>query len=338
MRDEVTVPEAARERPRPALLEAQRIGKVFVERRGVFRRHRLVRAVDGVSLRVREAEIMAIVGETGAGKTVLGRLLTRLLQPSYGRVLLDGRDITELDEAELGPLRQKLQYTFADAERALDPLCDVGSLLREPLIAHHAERSVSERDDRLRVGLERIGLSPLILDKYPADISPVEQKLVTILRPLLLDPRVTVCDEPFAPLQPDVRARILAWFEERRKNDASYVVLTRTIEAAASYAHRLAVMISGRIVEIGPTANVVSQPMHPYTRFLVGNRTSGEPAKRKLRIVLEPETKTSADKPAACVYFATCERAVPGRCDVEVPRLQAPEAGSRHRVACWDPY
>jgi oligopeptide transport system ATP-binding protein len=325
-------------RKRRPLVEVERLSKVFAVRTGAFRGPRLLKAVDNVSLFVRHGESLGILGETGAGKTTLGRTILRLVEPTYGLVRFDGRDITPLSQATLRPLRRHMQAIFQEPTTALDPLMPVSEALAEPLRIHRLATSRQEIADRVAELLSRMALRPTVLDRYPGELSVGERQRVGIARALAVEPRFLVCDEPVSDLDPAIRLQLLqVLLEARDERQVSLLWIAHDTAVLEQATHRVAVMYSGRIVELAPTRALLQGPRHPYTRALLSAAPVPDPRRRRLRIVLGPPPDPFAP-PEGCAFHPRCARAEPGRCDREAPDLREIDAGSRHRVACFHPY
>jgi oligopeptide/dipeptide ABC transporter ATP-binding protein len=340
---------AAAERPggRPAgrpLLEAEGLVVNYPVRRGLvgaLRRepHQHVRAVDGVSLTVAKGELLALVGESGCGKTTTARAVLRLLEPASGTLHFGGEDITHLPAKELRQLRRRMQLIYQDPYESLDPRFRVRATMEEPL-AIHGIGSRAERRQRTRDALERAGLAPadLYLDRYPHELSGGQRQRVAIAAGLVLDPELLVADEPASMLDVSVRAGVLALLTRlRREADLGILMITHDFSTAAHFADRIAVMYLGRIVEEGPARRVVNAPAHPYTRALLSAVPPRNPRERRTPQILKGEPPDPAAVPPGCRFHPRCPLAVE-ECPTIDPALRpVPSSGpdgGRHRAAC----
>jgi peptide/nickel transport system ATP-binding protein len=296
-----------------------------------------VRAVDGVSLSVRSGEMLAVVGESGCGKTSTVQAVLRMVDPTAGSIELDGRDITSLDAAELRPLRRSMQMVYQDPYESLDPRFRVRRAVEEPMVVHGIGGSKDERERLVVEALERVELSPadLFIDRYPHELSGGQRQRVAIAASLVLGPRLLLADEPVSMLDVSVRAGILTLLDQlRRDGDMGILMITHDLSTAAHFADRIAVMYLGRIVEEGPSREVVHNPQHPYTRALMSVVPKRDPRERSEAQILRGETPNPVDVPPGCRFHPRCPVAEE-RCRAEDPALHAPRAAAEgHRAAC----
>jgi oligopeptide transport system ATP-binding protein len=321
------------------VMRVDRLTKVYRAHGAPFSRGHLVRAVDDVSLYVREGETLGLVGESGSGKTTLGRTVLRLIEPTVGRILWDGVEVTHLSERRLRPLRKKMQITFQDPYASLDPRMRIGETLAEPIAIHKLLRSRSEIDARVGNLLERVGLRPETAQKLPHELSGGQRQRVGIARALATEPKFVVCDEPVSALDVSIQAQIVNLLLELSETyRLSYLFISHDLKIVEYVSQRVAVMYLGRIVELAPTASLFERRLHPYTRALVSAVPVSDPARRRLRIVLEGEPASPLDPPSGCSFHPRCPRAIRGTCDVETPELVELPPKSGHRVACFNPH
>ncbi|TML63889.1 MAG: ABC transporter ATP-binding protein, partial [Actinobacteria bacterium] len=257
------------------LLEVQDLVVRFSVRRGlsgaVLRRpQRYVHAVSGVSFTVARGEMMALVGESGCGKTTTAQAVLRLVEPEAGTVRFDGIDVTGLGPGELRRLRRRMQIIYQDPYESLDPRFRVEATVAEPLVIHRIS-SRNERRDRVKRALEQVGLSPpgLFTNRFPHELSGGQRQRVAIAASLVLQPDLLVADEPVSMLDVSVRAGILTILDELRDRGLAVLMITHDLSTAARFADRICVMYLGRIVEEGPAAEVIANPRHPYTKALL---------------------------------------------------------------------
>ncbi len=317
------------------------------------KRRRMVRAVDGVSFSVHRGEILALVGESGSGKTTVGMNVVGLQQPTRGYVLFDGYNVTEWArghgpslEAKDGPLaalsrrrrimrlRQKAQMIFQDPYESLNPRQTVFDIVAEPLEIHRLARSREEKKERVREALETCGLVPAdhFWDRFPAELSGGQRQRVVIAGALVLEPELLVADEPVSMLDVSIRAEILNLLHAlRRERGITILYTTHDLATAGFFTDRMAVMYLGRIVELGPTAEVLARPQHPYTRALISVVPVPNPRRRRQRFILQGEIPNPTDIPPGCRFHPRCPCAVP-ECRETDPQLRpvAPD----HEVAC----
>jgi oligopeptide/dipeptide ABC transporter ATP-binding protein len=306
------------------LLEARGLAVHFRPRTG----RGLVRAVEGVDLALREREFVGLVGESGCGKSTLLRALARLVDPIAGAVLHRGRDVTRLAGRALLPLRREVQPVFQEAHAALDPRQTVGAAVAEGLRIHGRFRG-PERDRRVAELLARCGLSPEVAARHPLHLSSGERQRACIARALAVEPRLLLADEPVASLDPPVRARILDLFLALREQGLGLLLVSHDLAAVAAVADRVAVMYAGRLVELGPAAEVLRDPLHPYAAALVAAVPSLRgPAPEPL-----PGEPAVAGAGRGCAFHPRCPRAT-ARCRKESPALLP--AGRHRFVACHE--
>ncbi|HYV15636.1 MAG TPA: ABC transporter ATP-binding protein [Conexibacter sp.] len=296
-----------------------------------------VHAVAGVSLQVGRGEMVALVGESGSGKTSTGHLALRLIEPSAGTIRFDGRDVTKARGRQLRELRRRMQLIFQDPYEALDPRCRVGAILEEPLQIHEPKLRRAARRERAAEGLARVGLSPpaTYLRRYPHELSGGQRQRAAIAASLMLGPELVVADEPVSMLDVSVRAEIMGVLGSLRDAGMGVLLITHDLPTAAKYADRIAVMYLGRIIEIGPAADVVDAPQHPYTRALLSVVPRLDPRLRKQLELLAGEVPNPTDVPSGCRFHPRCPVAFED-CPRLDPRL-APvpdDPSGRHTAAC----
>jgi peptide/nickel transport system ATP-binding protein len=270
-----------------------------------------VKAVDGVSFTLRRGEVLGVVGESGSGKTTLGRAILRTVPVTSGRVRVAGKDITDLSESELRPMRRGMQMVFQDPNASLNPAMDLLTAIGHPLRIHGVD---DDRKVRAAVvaALERVGLVPteLFLHKYPSDLSGGQKQRAVIARAIILGPDLLVADEPVSMLDMSVRAKILELMLEL-KNDLglSYVYVTHDLATAKFFCDTLAIMYLGRIVEYGPAAQIYADPKHPYTQSLLKAIPEPDPAKSVPRDLPRGEIPDAARPPLGCSFHPRCQKA-----------------------------
>ncbi len=322
----------------PTLIGVEGVGKLFAGPRSWFGTPTtFVHALSGVTLKVRRGETMGLVGESGCGKSTLGRVMLRLLDPTFGRVYFDGSDITNLSERELRPLRRGMQIIFQDPYSSLNPRMTVEEILAEPLRIHRLVSSKGERD-RIAELLEKVGLRPDAMQRYPHEFSGGQRQRIGIARALAVEPKFIVCDEPISALDVSIQAQIInLLLSLQEQHDISYLFISHDLRVVEHFSHRVAVMYLGYIVEVLSADRMHEQAKHPYTRALLSAAPSLVLGKRKLTIALEGEPPSPIDPPKGCVFHPRCPRALPGKCDREIPPFEEIGIETSHKLACFNP-
>jgi peptide/nickel transport system ATP-binding protein len=305
--------------------------------RSLARRPKLaVHAVDGVTLTLGEGEMVALVGESGCGKTTMAQAVLRLVDPVSGAIRYEGRDITRLGPRALRPVRRQIQIVYQDPYESLDPRFRVRAAVEEPLLIHGLGDSRQARTDRVLEALARVELSPpdLFVDRYPHELSGGQRQRVAIAAALVLEPRLLVADEPVSMLDVSVRAGVLKLLDGLRQSGLAILMITHDLSTAALFADRIAVMYLGRIVEHGPAADVVDNPQHPYTQALLSVVPGADPRRRRRFHVLRGETPDAVRIPSGCRFHPRCPLAIDA-CRATDPRLERPAGASpEHEAAC----
>lgn len=323
------------------LVEAQDIVKYFPITRGFLRRKvGDVRAVDSVSLSVQAGTTLALVGETGSGKTTLARVVARLLAPTSGRVFFDGREISRLDERALRPIRRQMQMVFQNPASSLNPRHRVKEIIEEPLLIHDTG---TPRARWRRVGelLERVELPPQdFMFRYPHSLSGGQRQRVAVARALALDPRFLILDEPTAALDVSVQAKIIGLLRRlQRELRLTYLVISHDLSLTRNVADVIAVMYLGKIVEIAPAKALFDRPSHPYTRALLSAIPTVSDEESGLipeKIVLKGEIPSPARVPPGCSFHPRCYARLQA-CDRVVPELLTIDTDHAVRCVLYDP-
>jgi oligopeptide/dipeptide ABC transporter ATP-binding protein len=299
------------------------------------RPQQVVRAVDGVSFTVGRGELLAVVGESGCGKTTTAQTVLRLLDPVGGRITFDGQDITALPNRALRPLRRRMQIIYQDPYESLDPRLTVRSTVEEPLLIHRAGGSKRERVELVQEALARVELTPpeLFLDRYPHELSGGQRQRVAIAASIVLGPDLLVADEPVSMLDVSVRAGVLGLLDRLRQEGLGILMITHDLSTAARYADRIAVMYLGRIVEEGPAAVVVRDPQHPYTTALLSVVPRRDPRERSRPQILTGEAPDAVRIPVGCRFHPRCPAAIADCREID-PALEPAGEGDGHRAAC----
>lgn len=293
-------------------------------------RKRIVHAVDGVSLTVAAGEFVALVGESGCGKTTTAQAAMRMVPATSGTIRFRDRDITNATQRDMRPVRREMQIIFQDPYESLDPRFRVKDIVAEPLEIH----GIGERDERVRAAMERAGLTPadLYLERYPHELSGGQRQRVSIAAALALEPTLLLADEPVSMLDVSVRAGILGLLDELRQSGLGILMITHDLSTAAHYADRICVMYLGRIVEEGPAHEVIRNPQHPYTKALVSVVPQPDPAQTMQPEILQGETPNPVDIPSGCRFHPRCPVAA-AACSTEDPALR-PAGAAGHQAAC----
>jgi len=311
-----------------ALLEVQNLVKHFIAGRGI------VRAVDGVTFSIERGETLGLVGESGCGKTTTGRCILQLERPTSGAVLFEGRDLTTLSEAELRPVRRKVQVIFQDPYSSLNPRMTVGQMIAEPITVHNIVSGAAARAARVKDLLARVGLLPAHAQRYPHEMSGGQRQRVGIARALAMEPALIVCDEPVSALDVSIQAQIINLLEDLQSEfGLTYLFIAHDLAVVRHISDRIAVMYLGKIAEMSDRKSIYDDPRHPYTRALLSAVPIPDPEleMKRERIVLGGEVPSPLNPPAGCVFHPRCPIAVE-RCRHDVPLLRDLSPG--HVAAC----
>ena len=316
------------------LVRAESLSKTFAEpSQGLGKGRAQLIAVDGVTLDVLPGETLGLVGESGCGKSTLGRLLLRLHDPTQGKVFFDGRDITELSQTALRPLRRDMQIIFQDPYSSLNPRMTVEATLAEPLRVHRLVGPRAEERERIVSLLERVGLRPEHMRRYPHEFSGGQRQRIGIARALAVSPRFIVADEPVSALDVSIQAQIVNLLGELQAElGLSYLFIAHDLHVVEYVSHRVAVMYLGRVVELAASQQIYDNPRHPYTQALMSAAPEPDPSTKKRRVILEGDVPSPLDPPSGCTFHPRCPIARPGLCDREVPALRTLASG--HQAAC----
>ena len=324
---------------RRTLVATEHLSKYYPVGGGLFSRgERVLRAVDDVSIRVRRGETLGLVGESGCGKSTLGRLLLRLVDPSYGRIIYDGRDIATLSQSALRPLRRKMQIIFQDPYSSLNPRMTVREIVAEAIRIHGLAATRSDEETMVADLLKKVGLRPEHMGRYPHEFSGGQRQRVGIARALAVQPELIVCDEPISALDVSIQAQIVNLLLDLQDElGVAFLFISHDLKVVEHISHRVCVMYLGHIVEQAPVETLYGGPLHPYTRALLGSSPVPDPDRKRLRVLLEGDVPSPIDPPDGCAFHPRCPRAV-SACKKEAPPFAEAVLGSGHRVACWNPH
>jgi oligopeptide/dipeptide ABC transporter ATP-binding protein len=332
------MPEEAHARAMPdrtppeAVLTVENLKKYFPVQKGVLRRTiGTVFAVDGVSFTIAKGETLGLVGESGCGKSTVGRAVLRLIEPTAGSIKLAGKDITRLPRRELRPFRKEMQIIFQDPFSSLDPRMSAGDIVAEPLRVHGAGAR-KERRERVAELFQRVGLRPAQMANYPHQFSGGQRQRIGIARALALSPKLIIADEPVSSLDVSIQAQVLnLMLELQHELGLSYLFISHNLAVIEHVSDRVAVMYLGRLVEYADKEALFGQPLHPYTELLLAAVPVPDPAIKRTRRVMEGDVPSAINPPAGCHFHPRCPYALE-RCRMESPQLR--EVAPRHWVAC----
>ncbi|MGE0420577.1 MAG: ABC transporter ATP-binding protein [Acetobacteraceae bacterium] len=314
------------------LIDVKDVRKLFPIKKGILRRtvgH--VHAVDGVSFAINKGETLGLVGESGCGKSTVGRVVLRLIEPTSGEIKVDGSDITGIGRGELRPMRRQMQIVFQDPFSSLNPRIRVGDIVGEPLKVHGIANR-KEREERVAALFQRVGLRTAQMRNYPHQFSGGQRQRVSIARALALDPGFIVADEPVSALDVSIQAQVINLLMDlQRERHLSYLFISHNLAVVEHISHRVAVMYLGRIVEYADKKTLFTNPRHPYTEALLSAVPLPDPSLKRVKHRVEGDVPSPIRPPPGCHFHPRCPYAE-ARCKVEAPVLR--DIGPGHQVSC----
>jgi len=314
------------------LLRIEKIKKYFPVRTGIFSKTRsYIKAVDSVDLTIKKGETIGLVGESGCGKTTLGKAIIKLIEPTGGKINYNGEDITTYSSSQMRRLRRDLQIIFQDPYGSLNPRMRVESIIGEGIFIHKLNLKGSIREDIVSL-IEKVGLSEDILSRYPHEFSGGQRQRIAIARVLAVKPKFIVCDEPVSALDVSVQAQIINLLLSLQLDlNLTYLFISHDLRVIKHISDRVAVMYLGKIVEFADNEILYNNPLHPYTKVLLSSVPVPDPVSKRRRIILSGDVPNPIDPPSGCSFHPRCPIAIE-RCRIEEPQLR--DLGNGHSVAC----
>ena len=310
------------------ILEVQNLKTYFPVKNS---RTQFVKAVDGVSFQVRQGETVGLVGESGCGKSTIGRTIMRFNQPTEGRILFDGNDITT---ADMKPYRQRMQMVFQDPYSSLDPRMSVGDIVGEPLDIHNPKMNPKERYERILEQMKLVGLNSEQLSRFPHEFSGGQRQRISIARSMVIKPEFMVLDEPVSALDVSIQAQIINMLMDlQQKNGMAYLFIAHDLAVVRHISQHVVVMYLGHVMEINTAADLYAHPLHPYTRALLSAIPIPDPrsSRARKREILEGDVPSPINPPSGCVFSTRCRHATE-KCHTQVPVPE--DVGGGHLVSC----
>ncbi|MBM3947863.1 MAG: dipeptide ABC transporter ATP-binding protein [SAR202 cluster bacterium] len=318
------------------LLDVRNLKMYFPVNSGLLVQRKIadVKAVDDVSFFIRKGETLGLVGESGCGKTTVGRAVLQLYKPTAGEVYFQGQNIAGWSTPQMRPLRRQMQLIFQDPYSSLNPRMTCGSIIGEPLVIHGLSKTKAERRERVAHLLEVVGLNPFMADRYPHEFSGGQRQRIGIARALAVNPSFIVCDEPVSALDVSIQAQVINLLEELQAEfHLTYLFIAHDLSVVRHISDRIAVMYLGHIAEVANRQELYDNPLHPYTQALLSAIPIPDPVieEKRERIILYGDVPSPLRPPPGCVFHTRCPIAI-GACRTAVPELQ--EVSKDHWVAC----
>lgn len=313
------------------LLQVKDLKQHFTIKKGFLGSEKIVKAVDGVSFSINHGETLGIVGESGCGKSSLGRSVLRLVEPTAGQILFNGQDISKMTRKQMKEMRKEMQVVFQDPYASLNPRSTVQSILEAPLLIH----GIGNRQERMKIIeglLEKIGIRKEQLDRYPHEFSGGQRQRIGIARALTLSPKLIIADEPVSALDVSVQSQVLNLMDDLQKEfNLSYMFISHDLSVVQHIADRVAVMYLGKIVEVADVDELYNNPQHPYTKALLSAVPLTDPRSKRERIILQGDLPSPVNPPSGCTFHTRCPVATE-ECRKIVPELR--EKSFEHWTAC----
>lgn len=318
----------------PDLLVVKNLQTWFPIRKGFFSKVvGYVKAVDDVSFTIKKGETLGLVGESGCGKTTTGRSILRLIEPTGGTVIFDGKDVTKMQKDDLRKLRKDMQIIFQDPFSSLNPRLTIGQMLREVLEVHNIAKG-DEAQKQVGDLLEIVGLRKQYYNRYPHEFSGGQRQRIGIARALAVKPKFIVCDEPVSALDVSIQSQIINLLMDLQKEfGLTYLFISHSLSVVEHISDRVAVMYLGKIVEIADYRDLYDNPKHPYTEALLSAVPEPDPKKKKQRIILTGDIPSPAKVPTGCYFHPRCPK-VQDSCKTTTPKLASIEGNPTHEVSC----
>lgn len=290
------------------LLEVENLKTHFpIKKRFLKKEKQFVKAVDGLNFHVNKGETLGIVGESGCGKSTMGRSILRLIEPTEGRIIFQGKEITSLNDKDLRKMRGEMQIVFQDPYASLNPKMTVGAILGEALQTHGIVQGSKERTEKVQELLVNVGLSPIHIDRYPHEFSGGQRQRIGIARAIAVNPSLIIADEPVSALDVSVQAQILNLFQDLKESlGLTYIFIAHDLSVVKHVSDRIGVMYLGRIVELSDKNALFQNPLHPYTQALMSAVPSLDPDIKKERIILTGDVPSPSNPPSGCTFHTRC--------------------------------